>query len=62
MSAVMCLASLVDMVLFRCVLTAVRVTGVVGIFTSCSSLSPPIVTLTLFFSDFNGLIDATSLQ
>ena len=50
------------MVLFRCILTIVKVVSVVDVFTSCSSLSPPIATLTLFLSAVNGLMDAKSLQ
>ena len=61
MSDVTYLASSMDMVLFSCVLTLVRVSDVVDTFTLCSSLSLLIVTLTLVFSAFNSLIDAISL-
>ena len=62
MSAFMCLAFFVDVALLRYTLTVVSVTRSVDLFLSYSVLSPPIVTLTLFISSFNGLIDATSLQ
>jgi len=57
----MYLASLVDMVLLRCILTVVIVAGIVDLFPSCSSLSPPMVTLTLFLSTFNGLMEVGEL-